>query len=249
MRWDLSTIFLTFIIYSVIGYILEIIVCSFSYKKIVNRGFFFGPWCPIYGIGALLIILTLSRYKYNIALVFIFGILITSTIEYYTSYLLEKIFHNKWWDYSNRKDSINGRICVGNMIGFGFGSCAIIYISQPLIMSFLGLFHHVVLNIIAIIIAILFIADCIYSFIIAYTLRNRIIVAEELKAAKVKLLPVLFEKKFKGHLKNINIKKIRYFRAFPNLKTKYDFELGEIKKWLEDNSKKNKKKKKSSKKN
>lgn len=248
MNWDLTTIFLTFIIYSFFGYILEIIVCSISYKKIVNRGFFFGPWCPIYGVGAILILLTLLRYKYSIALVFIFGVLITTMIEYYTSYLLEKIFHNKWWDYSNRKDSINGRICIGNMIGFGIGSCLIIYIAQPFILSFLGIFHQYVLNIIAIFLAIVFIADCIYSFIIAYTLRNRIIIAEELKAEKIKMLPTIFEKKFKNKIKNINIKRIRYFRAFPNLKKKYDFELGEIKNWLEENSKKNKEKKKSQKK-
>lgn len=242
MKWDLTTIFLTFIIYSFFGYILEIIVCSLNYKKLVNRGFLFGPCCPIYGIGSLLILLTLLRYKYNIALVFIFGILITTTIEYYTSYILEKIFHNKWWDYSNRKDSINGRICIGNMIGFGIGAVAIIYIAQPLVMSFFSIFHRYILNILAIFIAIIFIADCIYSFIIAYTLRNRIIIAEELKAEKIKMLPTLIEKQFKDKIKNINIKKIRYFKAFPNLKKKYDFELGEIKNWLEVNSKKKKKK-------
>lgn len=240
MKWDLTTVFLVFLIYSFCGYILEIIVCSISYKKIVNRGFFFGPWCPIYGVGSLLILLTLSRYKYNIALVFIFGILITTTIEYYTSYILEKIFHNKWWDYSNRKDSINGRICIGNMIGFGLGSVIIIYIAQPLILSFLSIFHQYVLNVFALILALIFIADCIYSFIIAYTLRNRIIIAEELKAEKIKMLPTLIEKQFKDKIKNMNIKRIRYFRAFPNLKKKYGFELGEIKNWLEENSKKKK---------
>lgn len=240
MNWDLATIFLTFLIYSFFGYILEIIVCSFSYKKIVNRGFLFGPWCPIYGIGALLILLTLLRYKYSVALVFIFGILITTTIEYYTSYILEKIFHNKWWDYSDRKDSINGRICIGNMIGFGIGAVAIIYIAQPIILSVLGIFHRYVLNILAIILALIFIADCIYSFIIAYALRNRIIIAEELKAEKIKMLPALIKDK----IKYINIKRIRYFKAFPNLKKKYDFELGEIKNWLEENSKKKKSSKK-----
>lgn len=240
MNFNLTNIFLTFIIYSFFGYILEIIVCSLSYKKIVNRGFLFGPCCPIYGVGALLILVTLLRYKYSVALVFIFGVLITTTIEYYTSYILEKIFHNKWWDYSDRKDSINGRICIGNMIGFGIGALLIIYVTEPLILSFLGLFPRYVLNIIAIILALIFIADCIYSFIIAYALRNRIIIAEELKTEKIKMLPTLIKDK----IKYINIKRIRYFKAFPNLKKKYDFELGEIKNWLEENSKKKKSSKK-----
>lgn len=240
MNFNLTNIFLTFIIYSFFGYILEIIVCSLSYKKIVNRGFLFGPCCPIYGVGALLILVTLLRYKYSVALVFIFGVLITTTIEYYTSYILEKIFHNKWWDYSDRKDSINGRICIGNMIGFGIGALLIIYVAEPLILSFLGLFPRYVLNIVAIILALIFIADCIYSFIIAYALRNRIIIAEELKTEKIKMLPTLIKDK----IKYINIKRIRYFKAFPNLKKKYDFELGEIKNWLEENSKKKKSSKK-----
>ena len=98
----------------------------------------------------------------------------------------------------------------------------------------MNIFNKSAINIISITFLIIFIADVIYSAIIAYTLRNRIIIAEELKQEKLKMIPVMLEKK----LKNIRIKSIRYFKAFPNLKIKYGEELDQIKKWIEINSKK-----------
>lgn len=243
MEYNLTIIFLSFFIYSILGWILEVIVCSLNSKKIVNRGFLFGPYCPVYGLGALAILLTLLRYEEDPIVVFVFGVLITSAIEYYTSYILEKIFHNKWWDYSYRIDSINGRICVGNMIAFGFCACAVIYIFQPLLMNMFEIVSMGVLNVIAIILAILFTADVIYSVVIAYALRNRIIVAEELKAEKLRKLPGIIEKTLKEKLTNLNIRRIRFFKSFPDLKNNYEVELDEIKKWLDRSNKKEKKKK------
>ncbi|MGM9834892.1 MAG: putative ABC transporter permease [Bacilli bacterium] len=243
MEYNLTIIFLSFLIYSIIGWILEVIVCSMESKKIVNRGFLFGPYCPVYGLGALAILVTLLRYEEDPIVVFVFGVLITSAIEYYTSYILEKIFHNKWWDYSDRIDSINGRICVGNMIAFGFCACAVIYIFQPLLMNLFEIVSMQVLNIISIVLALLFTADVIYSIVIAYALRNRIIVAEELKAEKLRMLPGIIEKTLKEKLTHLNIKKIRFFKSFPDLKNNYETELDEIKKWIDRSNKKKKKRK------
>lgn len=244
MEYNLTIVFLTFFIYSIIGWIIEVINCSLDYKKIVNRGFLFGPYCPIYGLGGIAILATLMRYEEDPIVVFVFGVLITAAIEYYTSYILEKIFHNKWWDYSKRIDSINGRICVGNMIAFGFCACAIIYIIQPLLMTLFSLISMKALKIVAIVLVILFTIDVIYSVIIAYALRNRIIVAEELKAEKLKKIPEIIQKKLKEKLTNINVKRIRFFKSFPNLKNKYGDELDVIKNWLDDSEKKKGKKKK-----
>lgn len=243
MEYNLTIVFLSFLIYSIIGWILEVIVCSLNNKKIVNRGFLVGPYCPIYGLGGLAIVMTLLRYKEDPVVVFVFGVLITSAIEYYTSYLLEKIFHNKWWDYSERIDSINGRICIGNMIAFGFCACVVIYILEPAIMFLFSLIPMKILNITSIALAFLFFIDVAYSVVIAYALRNRIIIAEELKAEKIKKIPVLIQKKLKEKLVNINIKRIRFFKSFPNLKNKYGIELDEIKKWLDSIDKKKKVKK------
>ena len=129
--YNLAFVFTQFIIYSFLGYVCEVIYCSLIQRKIVNRGFLFGPLCPIYGFGAVLTIYSLSKYISDPIVVFILGMLITSALEYFTSYVFEKIFNNKWWDYSNRVDSINGRVCLGNSILFGIGILVVLYIVNP----------------------------------------------------------------------------------------------------------------------
>ena len=136
MYLRIMEIFLYFIIASFLGYTMEVVKCSINTKKLVNRGFLFGPICPIYGVGFVLITWLLSKYQNDIIILFLMGALITSAVEYYTSYVLELIFHNRWWDYSYRKDNINGRICLKNSILFGIGSVLIIRLINPLLFQF-----------------------------------------------------------------------------------------------------------------
>lgn len=110
--------YLLFFIYSVIGWIIEVTNIFITKKKFINRGFLIGPYCPIYGFGGILMTILLEKYYENIILTFIFSIFICAMLEYFTSYLLEKIFNARWWNYSNRKFNINGRICFGNLIIF-----------------------------------------------------------------------------------------------------------------------------------
>ena len=104
---NLLFLFMKFILLSVVGYIAETIFCFIQDKKFVNRGFLCGPIIPIYGIGCLFLGYFLSSFKDNFLIVVLLGMFITSLLEYVTSYLLEKIFHNKWWDYSNQKFNLN----------------------------------------------------------------------------------------------------------------------------------------------
>ena len=106
-----ETYFLWLMIYSIIGWIYESTLCSITNKKLINRGFLNGPYCPIYGSGAILVILILGRIK-NPVLLFFLGALVTCSLEYLTSYVMEKLFHARWWDYSQRKFNINGRVCL-----------------------------------------------------------------------------------------------------------------------------------------
>ena len=242
--FDISYIFLQFIIYSFIGYLAEVIYCSSMQKKLVNRGFLFGPICPIYGIGSVLAIYSLGSFKDNPILVFILGIFITSTLEYYTSYIFEKIFHNKWWDYSYRKDNINGRICLGNSIYFGLGILVVIYLLNP---SLDGILQNIPNNIIMIFAAIFFVillVDLVWSIIIAYNLKSRLIIAEELKAAKLKFIPKLFEVKHKEILSKIKFNSNRLIKNYPNLAKNLRKELDSVRKMVVDIKKVNKKKKK-----
>jgi len=101
--YEISKVFLVFLLYCLFGYIAEMTMCIIVDHKITNRGFLCGPVIPIYGVGSVFLTLILEPFKHNPFIIFFFGIIITTVIEYITSYLLEKIFHNRWWDYSNNK--------------------------------------------------------------------------------------------------------------------------------------------------
>ena len=241
--YNISYMFFQFIIYSFIGYLAEVIYCSYAQKKLVNRGFLFGPICPIYGFGAILTIYSLTNLKDNPVLVFILGVLITSTLEYFTSYIFEKIFNNKWWDYSYRTDNINGRICIGNSLYFGLGILVLIYVLNPNIDMLMQDIPSNTLTIISVAAFIVLMIDFVWSIIIAYNLKSRLIIAEELKAEKLKIIPKLFERKHKNVLTKIKFKSNRLIKNYPNLAKNLRKELDSIRKMVIDIKNVNKKKK------
>jgi len=124
--------FLYFIIYSFIGWLYESILCSISEKKWVNRGFLNGPLCPVYGFGALSVLFLLNQRVDNIVALFFISMGVTSILEYITSLLLEKLFHAKWWDYSNYRFNIQGRVSLIGAIVFGLLSVLLIKVIHPL---------------------------------------------------------------------------------------------------------------------
>lgn len=128
---DIKIYFFLFLIYSVMGWCMEVTLGIINNKKFVNRGFLIGPYCPIYGWGGTLITILLNDFKdYPIA-VFSMAIVICGVLEYLTSFFMEKIFKARWWDYSKNKFNINGRVCLETIIPFGLLSCMIIYITNP----------------------------------------------------------------------------------------------------------------------
>ena len=241
---DLLYLFLLFLLYSFLGYICEVICSSIWQKKLVNRGFLCGPWLPIYGVGSLFILYTLLRFKSDPVAVFLIGALITSALEYFTSFLLEKIFHNKWWDYNDHKCNINGRICLQNTLLFGLGALIIIYFSHPYIPDLVHKIPTTIINIVTIFLMTLFLLDCVYSFIVAYNLRNRIIICEELKAEKLAKIPGMLEKLIKERVENFKTYPKRLLEAFPDLKRENYKEFELMKKLREKNKNKRKKRKK-----
>ena len=112
------TIFLWFFAYCFLGWAWESLFRSISERRPINTGFLVGPYCPIYGAGALLLIFLMHFTTRPVELFFIGGLL-ACALEYVTSFTLEKIFHARWWDYSNRMMNLNGRICIGGFLVFG----------------------------------------------------------------------------------------------------------------------------------
>ena len=136
---------LYFFIYSFLGWLCESIYCSCLQKKIVNRGFLNGPICPVYGVGALIVITGLWSYRDNMVAVFVLGFILTSILEYITATILEKLFHAKWWDYSNYKFNIHGKVCLLNSTMFGFLSLFVIEVLHPSVINILSRMNSVVL--------------------------------------------------------------------------------------------------------
>ena len=164
--------FVLFIIYSFVGWLIEVVRVSTKEKKFINRGFMLGPYCPIYGYGALIMIFYLERYKDNILTVFLLGVVLCSIIEYLVSYIMEKLFSARWWDYSNRKLNINGRVCLDNAIAFGLMGILLVYYINPFLTNLLLKINTKILNIISITLIIIFIVDFIISFTTTYKLKN-----------------------------------------------------------------------------
>ena len=130
----IETWFLWLMIYSVIGWVYESTICSIGQRKLINRGFLNGPYCPIYGTGAVLVLLVLGRIQ-NPVLLFFAGAVLTCSLEYLTSWLMEKLFHARWWDYSKRKFNIGGRVCLIGAIVFGAFSVVLILVLHPWVKS------------------------------------------------------------------------------------------------------------------
>lgn len=133
-------IYLYLIIYSFLGWLCESIYCSVLDRRIQNRGFLNGPFCPVYGFGALITLKGLQFFNKNKIIVFIGGMILTSVLEYITSYLMEKLFHAKWWDYSGRKFNINGRVCLLNSTLFGLMCVCLEFYVHPVVVDFLSVF-------------------------------------------------------------------------------------------------------------
>lgn len=132
---DIVIYFLYFFIYSFIGWVAECIFNSIQEKKLVNRGFLTGPYCPVYGFGAVAGILFVRPFSYSPVLVFLLGMIIMTIIEFLASYILEKLFHEKWWDYTGFFLNIDGRVCLFFSTMFGVLFLFVIYFVHPPIES------------------------------------------------------------------------------------------------------------------
>lgn len=171
---NLEVLYILFWLYSCLGWIMETTLVSIQSQKFINRGFYLGPYCPIYGTGALLL-LFLKNYQNDPFIVFILAILICSLVEYITSYLMEQIYKVRWWDYSNRFFNIKGRICLFNSICFGFLGMLIVCYLNPFFLNVITNINNIILHLITIIIFIFTTIDIITTNSIMFDIRKTVI--------------------------------------------------------------------------
>ena len=162
-----------FIIYSFVGYVVETLFALINYNVIESRqSFMYGPFCGIYGFGAVVLILSLRFFDKNNYTLFLGGCLTGSIVEYTMSFLGELLFNARWWDYSNNKFNINGRVCLETIVPFGILGLVLIYVINPFIFNNLSKVPTNVINIIAVVVAVLFTLDLIISLTVISNVRK-----------------------------------------------------------------------------
>lgn len=238
--YDIRIYFLLFIIYSVAGWCMEVICKLIQYKRFINRGFLIGPWCSIYGYGALLITFLLQKYTDDALVLFVMAIVVCGTLEYLTSYFMEKIFKARWWDYSTKRFNLNGRICAETMIPFGILGTLVICVINPIFEYLLNLFNFETIKITAVVLFIIYIIDNTISLIIMFGFKGTLKTVEKDGTEEI-------TKKVKKILINKNVLYKRLVEAFPNfmnpkerlllIKARVEKELKNIEKKIKNNLK------------
>lgn len=196
--------FIYFMIYSIIGYLVEVFAVYKDKKIVVNRGFLFGPYIPIYGFGALLIYFLLNDYRYNPVLIFFLSIVIAFILEYITSYILEIIFNDKWWDYKDKKYNISGRVCLETLVPFSILSLISIYAINPFIFFIISKINSTYVLIITIFLLILYIIDSISSIYILLKVKKINYRYDKLITKKVKKISRSINKDHEKYERNNN---------------------------------------------
>lgn len=206
----ISKYFLLFVFYSFLGWLMEVTQGYVRHKKFVNRGFLIGPYCPIYGYGAISMTLLLKGYANDPIVLFVMAIVICSILEYTTSFVMEKLFKIRWWDYSNRKFNINGRVCLNNAFFFGVLGTFLVYFANPFFEGLLLKINTNTLNIISLILMIIFTIDFIISMYASFKLKNSLSKIDKDSTEEIK-------EKIKEKIESKFLNR-RIFKAYPKYK-------------------------------
>ena len=172
-----------FIIYAFIGWCTEVSYAALDTGKFVNRGFLNGPYCPIYGCGVVIVVAILTPLKENLLILFAGSFLLTSVLEYITGYILEKVFHNKWWDYYDKPFNIKGYVCLKFSIYWGLACTFIMDIIHPMIYAAICFIPFVIGVVLLSIIMCVFAADCIITVTTILKFNKRLKVMDEMAAS------------------------------------------------------------------
>lgn len=204
-----------FFVFAVIGWCMEVVLKYIQYHRFINRGFLIGPYCPIYGWGVVAVTVLvggLFSRKGSVSEIFWAGYVLCGVLEYFTSWYMEKRFHARWWDYSNKPMNLHGRIWIGNLLLFGAASVIVVLWIDPVFFSLVGKLSPIWLRISAIAIVLLMLGDHLASRILMDIVRKEIDAQEgdntEEITARVRLL-----------LRDRNLLLRRIEQAYPDLRT------------------------------
>ena len=233
--------FIYFMIYAIIGWIYETILCSVRGKEFVNRGFLNGPYCPIYGFGAIFVIIFLGGIT-NPIFIFFASVVLTGILEYITSYALEKAFGARWWDYSHFKFNINGRVCLLGAVVFGTMSVILMIFIHPYVSMLVDFVPESLLTGASVLLFLVFVSDIVVTLTGFIDFDSKLSELSSFVEQKRQEFSdsISRERMIKGansaysdFLKKMNYQQRRMLSAFPKYRsTKYNRSLSELKKFI-----------------
>lgn len=171
-----------FFIYAFIGWCAEVIFHAVSSGKFINRGFLNGPVCPIYGFGVLFVVLCLEPVKENLLLLFFGSVLLTSALEFMTGFVLERIFSDKWWDYSKEPLNFHGYICLRFSLLWGLACVLVVNAVYPLTQRFVALIPRIAGHVLLAAFLVLILADAGITLAETLKLKKRLVVFENIES-------------------------------------------------------------------
>lgn len=228
-----------FFIYGFLGWCVEVVYCGLEEGHFINRGFLNGPICPIYGVGAMTVILCLTPLKDNILLLFVGSALLTTFLEFITGLALDKIFHARWWDYSDKPFNIGGYICLKFTIYWGLVCIGLMRGIHPAIFNLVKHIPHLLGIITLIFLSAVFIADTVITVVSINKLAKRIKlmsdIAEKIHAVSDEIGERVYDgaaavvhrgenmqglrEKYADVLKEKHMFQHRIIKAFPNMRS------------------------------
>lgn len=190
-----------FLIYAFFGWCLEVVYQAVEHGIFINRGFLNGPYCPIYGFGVIIVVSLLDPLKENPIFLYAGSVVLTTVLELVTGFLLEKIFHQHWWDYSNEKFNLHGYICLKFSMLWGVACLIAVRIIHPVIEKFVDNFPHTAGVIFMCLFYIGFTSDLIITILAIVKIRNRIKLLDSISAEMKKISDKTGEKIFDQYVK------------------------------------------------
>lgn len=180
MDYSLLNYLWFFVIYAFLGWGLEVTFQTVTVGKFINRGFLNGPVCPIYGFGMITLLYFLSPFRNNLVLLFIGAVILTSILEYITGFVLEKLFDDKWWDYSDLPFNLHGYISLSFSLAWGLAAIFVIQLIHPAIEKISSLLDNGLGNFMLFILILYFLADFTVTLLSILKIKKRFSILDDM---------------------------------------------------------------------
>lgn len=234
---------LCFFLYGFVGWCTEVGFAAVKQRRFVNRGFLNGPICPIYGVGVTFVILLLTPFSRNVFFFYVFSVIVVTILEGTTGWAMDKIFHNKWWDYSHMPFNLGGYVCLLFSMLWGAACIFIIYFLHPAVYKGLSLLPNALELVLTILLFAVLLADITVTFSAIFKFNKSLAhlrkITDELHEISDQLGEDIYENVMRALEKQELAGKIpktarRLIRAFPHLESrKYKEQLDILrKKWI-----------------